>query len=103
MNPVSNLEITNNTQANRYETRVENELAVLEYHASSNVMILNHTEVPQHLEGRGVGSVLIKFVLDDARANQFSVVPMCPFVAAYIKRHKEYRDLVPERFWYMVS
>jgi uncharacterized protein len=102
MNPVSNLEITNNKDANRFETRVEDELAVLEYHASSNVIILNHTEVPQHLERRGVGSVLIKFVLDDARAKQFSVVPMCPFVAAYIRRHQEYRDLVPERFLYMV-
>ena len=49
MNPVSNLEIVNNKQANRFETRVENELAVLEYHSSSNVLILNHTEVPQHL------------------------------------------------------
>ena len=102
MNPVSNLEITNNQTANRYEARVQDELVVLEYHSSSNVLILNHTEVPQHLEGRGVGSFLIKFVLDDARANQFSVVPMCPFVAAYIRRHQEYRDLVPERFWYMV-
>jgi uncharacterized protein len=103
MNPVSNLEIINNKQANRFEVRIQDDLAVLEYHASSNVMILNHTEVPQHLEGRGVGSVLIKFVLDDARENQFSVVPMCPFVAAYIRRHQEYRDLVPERFLYMVS
>jgi uncharacterized protein len=103
MNPVSNLEIINNKQANRFEARVQDELAVLEYHASSNVIILNHTEVPQQLEGRGVGSVLIKHVLDEARANQYSVVPMCPFVAVYIRRHQEYRDLVPERFLYMVS
>ena len=103
MNPVSNLEIVNNKQANRFETRVENELAVLEYHSSSNVLILNHTEVPQHLEGKGVGSFLIKHVLDEARASQLNIVPMCPFVAAYIRRHQEYRDLVPERFLYMVS
>ena len=103
MNPDLNLEIIDNKQANRFEARVENELAVLEYHSSSNVMILNHTEVPQHLEGQGVGSFLIKHVLDEARANQNSIVPMCPFVAAYIRRHQEYRDLVPERFWYMVS
>jgi uncharacterized protein len=103
MNPDLNLEIINNKNANRFETRVQDELAVLEYHASSNVMILNHTQVPQHLEGKGVGSFLIKHVLDEARATQFSVVPMCPFVAAYIRRHQEYRDLVPERFLYMVN
>jgi uncharacterized protein len=103
MYPVSNLEIVNNKERERFEARVDEALAVLEYHLTSNVIILNHTEVPQHLEGRGVGSVLIKQVLDDARANQYSVVPMCPFVAAYIRRHQEYRDLVPERFLYMVS
>jgi uncharacterized protein len=103
MNPISDLEVINNKNENRFETRVQDELAVLEYHASSNVMILNHTEVPQHLEGKGVGSFLIKFVLDQARENQYSIVPMCPFVAAYIRRHQEYRDLVPERFLYMVS
>ena len=103
MEPDLNLEIVNNKERERFEARVENELAVLEYHSSSNVMILNHTEVPQHLEGKGVGSVLIKHVLDEARATQFSIVPMCPFVAAYIRRHQEYCDLVPERFLYMVS
>ena len=97
------LEILDNKDAKRYETRVGEALAVVEYHLAANVIILNHTEVPQSLEGQGVGSVLIKFVLDDARANQYSVVPMCPFVAVYIRRHQEYRDLVPERFLYMVS
>jgi uncharacterized protein len=103
MNPVLNLEILNNKEANRFEARVDDVLAVLEYHLTSNVIILNHTEVPQQLEGRGVGSVLIKFVLDDARENRYEVVPMCPFVAVYIRRHQEYRDLVPERFLYMVN
>jgi uncharacterized protein len=103
MSTPTDLEIINNKAANRYEARVQDELAVLEYHSSANVIILNHTEVPQQLEGKGVGSFLIKHVLDEARANQYSVVPMCPFVAVYIRRHQEYRDLVPERFLYMVS
>ncbi len=100
---VSNLEIIDNKDLNRFEARIQDELAVLEYHSSSNVLILNHTQVPQKLEGQGVGSSLIKFVLDEARVNHYSIVPMCPFVAVYIRRHPEYRDLVPERFLYMVS
>ena len=103
MSTPTDLEIINNKAANRYEARVQDELAVLEYHSSANVIILNHTEVPQHLEGKGVGSFLIKHVLDEARENRYDVVPMCPFVAVYIRRHQEYRDLVPERFLYMVS
>ena len=103
MSTQTNLEISDNKQANRYEARVDDALAVVEYHQTANTIILNHTEVPQSLEGSGVGSALVKFVLNDSRANQYSVVPMCPFVAAYIRRHKEYRDLVPERFLYMVS
>lgn len=103
MSTPPNLEILDNKQANRYEARIDNSLAVVEYHQAADTIILNHTEVPQSLEGSGVGSALVKFVLEDARGKQYNVVPMCPFVAAYIRRHKEYRDLVPERFLYMVS
>ncbi len=103
MSTQSNLEIVNNKDLGRFEARIGEALAVAEYHSKGDVSIFTHTEVPESLEGQGVASALIKFALDDARANHFSAVPLCPFVAAYIRRHQEYRDLVPERFLYMVS
>jgi len=53
-----------------------------------------HTEVPDAIEGRGVGSALARTALNDARANGLTVVPSCPFVSAYIKRHPAYLDIV---------
>ena len=50
-----------------------------------------------------MGSELIKTALDASRAHGYQVVPLCPFVAAYIRRHPAYRDLVMPRFGYMVA
>jgi predicted GNAT family acetyltransferase len=52
-----------------------------------------HTEVPKELEGRGIGSALIRGVLDTARRQGLKVVPLCPFAKAYIEKHPEYADL----------
>jgi hypothetical protein len=53
-----------------------------------------HTEVPKALEGRGIGSGLIRGVLDAARSEGLKVKPVCPFAKAYIERHPEYADLL---------
>ena len=45
-------------------------------------------------EGQGVGAALVRHALDDARAHGWRVVPVCPFVRAYLARHGEYRDLL---------
>jgi predicted GNAT family acetyltransferase len=49
--------------------------------------------VPKELNGRGIGSRLVRGVLDIARAEGLKVRPLCPFVAAYIDKHPEYADL----------
>ena len=53
-----------------------------------------HTEVDEALEGRGLGSRLVATALEDARREGLEVVPLCPFVAAFIDRHPEYQDVV---------
>lgn len=53
-----------------------------------------HTEVDPDVEGHGIGSTLVRWALDDVRSRGGSVDPQCPFVAAYIRRHAEYQDLV---------
>jgi predicted GNAT family acetyltransferase len=57
-------------------------------------VIFTHTEVLPAFEGRGVGSALAKGALDAVRAEGSSVEPRCPFIAAYIRRHPAYADLV---------
>jgi predicted GNAT family acetyltransferase len=57
---------------------------------------LLHTEVPEALSGQVVGSKLVRGVLDALRAEGAKVVPRCGFVAAYVGRHPEYRDLLAD-------
>ena len=54
------------------------------------------TIVPPELRGRGVASRLARFALDYARQQGFKVAPTCPFVAAYVESHPEYRDLLAD-------
>jgi uncharacterized protein len=89
------LEMTNNTAAQHYEAKEGGQVvAFIEYRDASNARLLTHTEVNPNLEGQGVGSQLVKFALEDIKASGSGLVPMCPFVAAYVQRHREYSDLV---------
>lgn len=87
--------VTDVPDASRYEARVGDELlGIAEYRLTPDVITFLHTEVLRAAEGRGVGSHLARTALDDARTRGLRVRPLCPFIAAYIRRHPEYRDLV---------
>jgi len=86
--------VLNNTDKNRYELSVDGHLAATYYRIADSVITFVHTEVPDALAGRGVGSKLVKGALDQVRAAGLKVVPQCPFVRAYIERHPDYADLL---------
>lgn len=86
--------VRDNEAAARYEAEVEGLSAVLGYRRLGPQLTLTHTDVPKALEGRGVGSALAKAALEDARARGLEVIPECPFVSSYIRRHPEYLPLV---------
>ena len=86
--------ISNDTQQQQFQARVNGELAYLEYRWHNNLLALMHTFVPASLEGQGLASALAKYALDYARENNLKVLVYCPFVAAYLKRHPEYNILV---------
>ncbi|MDF7777862.1 GNAT family N-acetyltransferase [Sphingomonas sp. AOB5] len=87
-------EIVNNAADLRYETHVEGHTAFAAYKLHGEVITFTHTIVPEELGGRGIASRLIKFALDDVRAQGLKVIAQCPFVAAYIEKHPDYRDLL---------
>lgn len=87
-------DIIDNRARNRYELTVDGITAHVDYSREPGVITFIHTIVPEQLGGRGIGSRLAQHVLDDARRNGERVIPKCPFIAAYIKRHQEYQDLV---------
>jgi uncharacterized protein len=86
--------LSNNTALNRYELAIDGETASLHYRMAPGVITLAHTEVPPALGGRGVGSILVRAVLDDIRARGLKVVATCPFVGAFLGKHPEYSDLL---------
>ncbi len=88
------LAIFNNEQQQQFQVRLEGELASLEYRLHEGKIVLMHTEVPVTLGGRGIGSALVGFAFNYARENHLSVKVYCPFVAAYVKRHPEYQELI---------
>lgn len=86
--------VKRNDARTRYELSVDGQLAVSEYNRLANAVMFTHTEVPEALEGQGVGSTLVRGALDDVRAQGLQVIPLCPFVAGFIRRHPEYLDLL---------
>jgi len=85
--------IVNNTAENRFELEVEGKTSVVEYALKEDMIVFLHTEVPEELAGKGLGSVLARHVLDYARAHHLNVMPLCPFIKLYIDRHKEYQSI----------
>jgi predicted GNAT family acetyltransferase len=87
--------VTDRPDQLRYEIEVDREVAgFLLYRREPGVLELVHTDVDPKWEGKGVGAALVKGALDDVRARGLKMRPYCPFVAAYIRRHPEYEDLV---------
>jgi predicted GNAT family acetyltransferase len=89
--------VVHNEAHHRFEVAEGDLLAVAMYKREENKIIFTHTGVPDELEGKGVGSALAKTALNYARDNQLEVVPICPFMRAYIDRHEEYQHLVKDQ------
>ena len=87
-------EVTNEEGRHRFELEEEGETAFITYIVEGERITLTHTIVPPEIEGRGVGSRLVRGALDDVRERGLKVVPQCSFVRGYIDRHEEYRDLL---------
>ncbi|HEX2764647.1 MAG TPA: GNAT family N-acetyltransferase [Allosphingosinicella sp.] len=88
------MDVTNNEAEHRYELAVEGGTALAAYRLRDDRITFTHTEVPEALEGKGIGSALIKGALADVRERGLKVIPACAFVRAYIERHEEEQDLL---------
>jgi uncharacterized protein len=91
-------EITDNTALHRFELQIRGETAFLLYERTPSAVRLIHTEVPGALREKGVGSRLVAGVLNLVEQNGLKVIPLCPFVIEYLKRHPERLDIVDEKY-----
>ena len=89
--------VTDNPAEHRYEVHSDGALAGFAvYHLRSGRISFVHTEIDDRFEGEGLGSRLISAALDDVRRRDLGLLPFCPFVNGWLKRHPDYVDLVPE-------
>ncbi|MAP54263.1 GNAT family N-acetyltransferase [Altibacter sp.] len=88
------MEIIENKEKKRFETTVEEKTSVIEYIRAQDKMYLTHTEVPDALEGQGIASSMAKHALEQIKEDGLKLVPLCPFIASYVKRHPEYKTLL---------
>jgi hypothetical protein len=81
----------------RYEARVGDDpalAALIDYRLGERWIALTHTEVRPGFEGQGLGSRLVRVVLEDLRERGIPVVPKCPFVVGWLHRHPEHHDVL---------
>jgi len=88
--------VRHNKQTQQFEMELEEgKTAFIQYEEESGgILALAHTEVPEEYEGQGIGSALLKGAFQILQAENLKIVPTCPFVAAYVRRHPEYQSLV---------
>ncbi len=87
--------VVDNEAASRFEISVNGRLAELVYRREGDRLVLAHTAVPDELEGRGVGGILVTAAIGRARQHGLTVVPRCPFARGWLERHPEVASGVP--------
>jgi uncharacterized protein len=88
------IEVKDNPAHHRFETTVDGHTAIIVYKLRPGVITVLHTEVPKALEGRGIAATMTKYALEHIAANDLQLVPLCPYMRAYLKKHPEYEYLV---------
>jgi uncharacterized protein len=86
--------VRDNSAAQRFEAELDGVVAVVDYRIAQDTVTFTHVGVPSEIEGRGVGTGLVQAALKAARERGWQVVPRCPFVAAYMRKHPEVQDLL---------
>jgi predicted GNAT family acetyltransferase len=89
------IEIADNAADRRFELTVDGQLAgFVVYRDEDGTRALVHTEVDPAFEGQGLGGKLAAGVLDQLRERGEQIIPVCPFIASYIRKHQDYLDVV---------
>ena len=91
------LEVIHNPAKNRFETWIDNQLSKLDYLLDEDMIVMTHVGVyPEH-RGQGVAGKLTEVALNYAKQNSLRVIPMCPYIATYIRRHPQYIELTKQK------
>lgn len=87
-------QLINNEDDNRFEFNISGAVAFINYLKKDDVYYLIHTEVPEALQGRGIAAALVEDTFKNLEAGRFKMMPYCPYVQSYLKRHSGWERLV---------
>ena len=90
------LELVKNEKDNQFEMVVDGHTAIIVFKEYPGKIALIHTEVPPAIEGKGVATAIIEKALNYIEQNNLKLIPLCPVVVAYIKRHPEWNRIVDQ-------
>lgn len=90
---IENLEVIHNEAENRFETWVDSQLSKLDYSIHGSTILMLHVGVYPDHRGQGIAGKITKVGIEYAKEKNLRVIPMCSYVAAYIRRHPEYAEL----------
>jgi uncharacterized protein len=88
------MEFVNNPADKRFEFQIEDNVAALYYTVFEDKLYLEHTDVPQALQGKGIAGKLVEGALEYAKTNSLPIVPMCPYANKYIQRNPQFQNLL---------
>jgi predicted GNAT family acetyltransferase len=83
-----------NTEKSRFELDVDGQIVFADYHRAGDLVVIRHVEAPVPLRGTGAASRLMRGVAEAARADGLTIRPRCGYAAAWLRRHREFADLV---------
>jgi uncharacterized protein len=81
--------VTDNPDRRRFEVTIDGHLGELRYRRDGDRLVLEHTQVADELEGRGVGGALVRAAVDRADRDGLTIVPVCPFTRSWLERHPD--------------
>lgn len=90
---LQDLKVKNNTAENRFEVSIDGQLAKLDYMMDGDIIVMTHVGVHPDQRGMGIAGKITQVALDYAKENSLRVIPMCSYIAAYIRRNPQYMEL----------
>lgn len=84
-------QVVHKTNENRFEIKVGEETAYVEYTLHNDKLDIEHTFVPKAWEGQGLASILVKEAYGYALENQLKPEATCSYAIAWLERHPDYK------------
>ena len=80
--------VTDNTVSHRYEYTIGGETAFANYRLDGDTLVILYVESPQALRGTGAAGALMQGIVDDAKARNLKITPICGYAASWLRKHK---------------